>query len=317
MNLKSGGGKAERFELVDLCRERGIEPIVLHPGDDLRRSPRTPSRAAPTSSAWPAATARRRSSPRWRASTASRSSSSPRGPATTSRSTSASTATTSSAPSTPTTTASTGGRPRRGQRPRLRQQRVDGRVREDRPVGGLPRRQGADGGRHAARPARAGRGAARPALHAAVGRAGDHRPAAARVEQPLPALRTCAAAAPASASTAACSGSSSVLVRRRRTPRSSPRSRPPARSGGSPAGTSGPRPSSRCAPAEPVEVGVDGEALTLEPPLRFVIRPGALTVRLPRTAPGRRPPRARVRVRPAHGGCAVAHRPRPSEWEPG
>ena len=37
MNLKSGGGKAERFELVDLCRDRGIEPIVLHPGDDLRQ----------------------------------------------------------------------------------------------------------------------------------------------------------------------------------------------------------------------------------------------------------------------------------------
>ncbi|HYN66923.1 MAG TPA: diacylglycerol kinase family protein [Ornithinibacter sp.] len=32
----------------------------------------------------------------------------------------------------------------------------------------------------------------------------------------------------------------------------------------------------------PVEVGVDGEALTMEPPLRFVIRPGALTVRLSR-----------------------------------
>jgi diacylglycerol kinase family enzyme len=29
----------------------------------------------------------------------------------------------------------------------------------------------------------------------------------------------------------------------------------------------------------PVEVGVDGEALTMDPPLRFVIRPGALTVR--------------------------------------
>jgi diacylglycerol kinase family enzyme len=29
----------------------------------------------------------------------------------------------------------------------------------------------------------------------------------------------------------------------------------------------------------PIEVGVDGEALTLDPPLRFVIRPGALTVR--------------------------------------
>jgi diacylglycerol kinase family enzyme len=37
MNLKSGGGKAERFRLVDLCRERGIEPIVLQPGDDLRQ----------------------------------------------------------------------------------------------------------------------------------------------------------------------------------------------------------------------------------------------------------------------------------------
>ena len=35
MNLKSGGGKAERFRLVDECKARGIEPIVLRPGDDL------------------------------------------------------------------------------------------------------------------------------------------------------------------------------------------------------------------------------------------------------------------------------------------
>ena len=35
MNLKSGGGKAERFALVDECRRRGIEPIVLQPGDDM------------------------------------------------------------------------------------------------------------------------------------------------------------------------------------------------------------------------------------------------------------------------------------------
>src|SRR5215467_13756562 len=35
MNLKSGGGKAARFRLEDECRERGIEPIVLQPGDDL------------------------------------------------------------------------------------------------------------------------------------------------------------------------------------------------------------------------------------------------------------------------------------------
>lgn len=35
MNPKSGGGKAERFHLPDECRARGIEPIVLEPGDDL------------------------------------------------------------------------------------------------------------------------------------------------------------------------------------------------------------------------------------------------------------------------------------------
>jgi diacylglycerol kinase family enzyme len=36
INLKSGGGKAERFELADRARQLGIEPIVLQPGDDLR-----------------------------------------------------------------------------------------------------------------------------------------------------------------------------------------------------------------------------------------------------------------------------------------
>ncbi len=34
MNLKSGGGKAERFHLVDECHRRGIEPVVLQPGED-------------------------------------------------------------------------------------------------------------------------------------------------------------------------------------------------------------------------------------------------------------------------------------------
>jgi diacylglycerol kinase family enzyme len=37
MNLRSGGGKAERFGLAELCRERGIEPVILNPGDDLRQ----------------------------------------------------------------------------------------------------------------------------------------------------------------------------------------------------------------------------------------------------------------------------------------
>jgi diacylglycerol kinase family enzyme len=35
MNPKSGGGKAERFRLADECKARGIEPIVLRQGDDL------------------------------------------------------------------------------------------------------------------------------------------------------------------------------------------------------------------------------------------------------------------------------------------
>jgi diacylglycerol kinase family enzyme len=35
INPKSGGGKAERFRLVEECGARGIEPVVLQPGDDL------------------------------------------------------------------------------------------------------------------------------------------------------------------------------------------------------------------------------------------------------------------------------------------
>ncbi len=35
MNLKSGGGKAERFNLPDECVARGIRAVVLRPGDDL------------------------------------------------------------------------------------------------------------------------------------------------------------------------------------------------------------------------------------------------------------------------------------------
>jgi diacylglycerol kinase family enzyme len=37
MNPRSGGSKVERFHLVEEAERRGIEPIVLAPGDDLRR----------------------------------------------------------------------------------------------------------------------------------------------------------------------------------------------------------------------------------------------------------------------------------------
>jgi diacylglycerol kinase family enzyme len=35
MNPRSGGGKVERFDLVAEAKQRGIEPVVLEPGDDL------------------------------------------------------------------------------------------------------------------------------------------------------------------------------------------------------------------------------------------------------------------------------------------
>jgi diacylglycerol kinase family enzyme len=35
MNPRSGGGKAARFRLADRCRDLGVAPVVLAPGDDL------------------------------------------------------------------------------------------------------------------------------------------------------------------------------------------------------------------------------------------------------------------------------------------
>ena len=37
MNPRSGGGKVERFGLVEEARRRGVEPVVLAPGDDPLR----------------------------------------------------------------------------------------------------------------------------------------------------------------------------------------------------------------------------------------------------------------------------------------
>jgi diacylglycerol kinase family enzyme len=48
--------------------------------------------------------------------------------------------------------------------------------------------------------------------------------------------------------------------------------------------------------ADPVQIGVDGEALTIDPPLRFRIRPGALVVRLPGRARSGSPAARAVRV---------------------
>jgi hypothetical protein len=45
---------------------------------------------------------------------------------------------------------------------------------------------------------------------------------------------------------------------------------------------------------EPIEIGIDGEALRMDPPLLFESMPGALRVRLPTHAPGYAPAAAAV-----------------------
>ena len=46
MNPRSGGGKVKRFDLVSEARRRGIEPIVLKQGDDLRALAQEAARSA-------------------------------------------------------------------------------------------------------------------------------------------------------------------------------------------------------------------------------------------------------------------------------
>jgi diacylglycerol kinase family enzyme len=46
MNPTSGGGKVERFDLVGEARRRRIEPVVIEPGDDLRALAREAARSA-------------------------------------------------------------------------------------------------------------------------------------------------------------------------------------------------------------------------------------------------------------------------------
>ena len=47
-----------------------------------------------------------------------------------------------------------------------------------------------------------------------------------------------------------------------------------------------------------IPVGIDGETVQLDTPVRCTIRPGALRVRLPRDRPGIRPPRGRLQWAP-------------------
>ena len=165
VNPRSGGGKADRFRLAAEARDtrdRGG-------GAGARGGPRGAGAAGrgrrcgrPGHGRWRRLAGRRRRRgggrraplrlhPR-------------RAPATTSRSTSASTATTWSAPSTRSSTAASAGRPRRGQRPGVREQRVAGGLRGGGAAAGLPRCQDADPGRHRVRRPRPGPGTGRSDL---------------------------------------------------------------------------------------------------------------------------------------------------------
>jgi diacylglycerol kinase family enzyme len=55
-------------------------------------------------------------------------------------------------------------------------------------------------------------------------------------------------------------------------------------------------PSFRIDSSEPVEIGMDGEAMTLDPPLVFETKPKALRIRMPRAAIGRSPTARAVHV---------------------
>ena len=58
-NPKSGGGKVEKFGLVELGHELGVETVMLEPGRDLESSHATPSRGVDCLG-WPAVTVRKR-----------------------------------------------------------------------------------------------------------------------------------------------------------------------------------------------------------------------------------------------------------------
>ena len=157
MNLKSGGGKAEKFKLADECRARGIEPVVLQLGDDLLEL----AEAAIARGADVIGMAGGDGSQALVASVAAQRGVAhvvvPAARATTSRSTWASIAMMSSPRSMLSVRRSAAHRPGRGQRTRVRQQRVTRRVRRDHAVRGVPRREGGDHARQAADAARPGR----------------------------------------------------------------------------------------------------------------------------------------------------------------
>ena len=120
-----------------------------------------------------------------------------------------------------------------------------------------------------------------------------------RVEQRLQARGHRRSRARARASTRACSASSWWRCTTARSSRSSSRSRPRGAARRTRDGTSGRTPTLEVRSGKPIDIGIDGEAVTLDSPVRLEVQPGALRVRIAPHHPGVSPARVAGAVQAA------------------
>ena len=301
-NPKSGGGKAERFALADEARARGIEPIEL-----ARRRPRGARARGGRARRRRARDGRRRRlagdrrGDRRRARSALRLRARGHAQPLRARPRRRSRRRRRCARRVRRRRRAQRG-PGRGQRARVRQQRLARALRRGRPARGLPRREAAHAARHRPGRARPRRRRARHALDR-PGRArtplgGD----GARLQQQIPARpRGRLGHAPADRRRPA---RDHGRRRAHRARRERPCLQRPLREWSAPA--------FEVDADRPVPAGIDGEALMLDPPLRFRIRPGVLRVRIARKHPGASPSAQAPEGIRAGAGRAGANRARPA-----
>ena len=205
------------------------------------------------------------------------------------------------------------GRSCRGQRPGVRQQRLDRPLRRGRPARGLPRGEAADHPRHAARGRSGPR--ARGWTCAGAGPEGIEHSSGAAILVSNNRYRL-GRAVGSGTRPRIDDGAAGDHRRLRRRREAGGRSSVPGRSG--------PRPRLRSTRTGPIAAGIDGEAVTLDAPLRFRILPAALRVRIAAAHPGASPSAAmpegawetvRALARIAYGEPRAAEIVAPmSEW---
>ncbi len=198
-------------------------------------------------------------------------------------------------------------RPRRRQRARVREQRLARPVRGHRPVARVPRRQARDHARGAAGDARA-RTRSRstcaspaPTATRTTGRTCSRCPTA-------PTGRPSPASPRGPASTRAGSASSPCSCPTASPRRASSPTSPPGRADRFEGYLSWDTPSLTVESGGPVAVGLDGEALEMDPPLVFTSRPGVLRIRRHAQAIGYSPAALSIAAEDAERRCAGAWR---------